>query len=39
VQAACRRGLDRRFGAGHGEEHTSNMPHMLVTLEVSMLSG
>ena len=39
VQTACRRGLDRRFGAGHGEEHTSNMWLMSVTLEVSKLSG
>ena len=26
-------------GAGHGEEHTTNMPLMVVTLEVSKLSG
>ena len=42
VQAACRRGLDCRLGAGHGEERTANMSNMLrmlVTLEVSKLSG
>ena len=33
------RGLDCRFGAGHGEERTANMPSMVVTLEVSKLSG
>ena len=32
-------GLDCRFGAGHGEERTENMPYMFVTLEVSKLSG
>ena len=32
-------GLDCRLGAGHGEERTWNMPHMVVTLEVSRLSG
>ena len=39
VHAACRRGLDCRLGAGHGEERTANMPAMPVTLEVSRLSG
>ena len=39
VHAACRRGIDCRYGAGHGEERTSNMPLMSVTLEVSKLSG
>ena len=39
VHAACREGLDCRFGAGHGEERTRNMWLMLVTLEVSKLSG
>eukprot|EP00964_Phaeocystis_antarctica_P053419 scaffold31350_cov49-Phaeocystis_antarctica.AAC.3 len=39
VHAACRRGLGYRLGAGHGEERTRNMPCMVVTLEVSKLSG
>ena len=39
VQAACRRELDCRLGAGHGEERTQNMYSMVVTLEVSKLSG
>ena len=39
MHAACRAGLDCRFGAGHGEERTWNMPRMSVTLEVSKLSG
>ena len=39
LQARCRGGLDCRLGAGHGEEHTQNMAHMFVTLEVSKLSG
>ena len=39
VHAACRRGLDCRLGAGHGEECTLNMKRMVVTLEVSKLSG
>ena len=39
ARAACRRELECRFGAGLGEERTPNMPHMLVTLEVSKLSG
>ena len=25
AQAACRGGIDCRFGAGHGEERTENM--------------
>ena len=33
------RGLDCRFGAGHGEERTLNMTDMSMTLEVSKLSG
>ena len=33
------RGLDCRFGAGHGEERTGNMASMVVTLEVLKLSG
>ena len=33
------RGLDCRLGAGHGEERTQNMRYMVVTLEVSKLSG
>ena len=32
-------GLDFRLGAGHGEERTLNMPYVVVTLEVSKLSG
>ena len=39
VQAACRAGLVCRSGAGHGEERTENMKLMVVTLEVSKLSG
>ena len=40
AHAACRGGLDCRFGVGHGEERTRNMPHMFVTLEVvSKLNG
>ena len=39
MQAACRERLDCRLGAGHGEERTQNMPFMVVTLEVSKLSG
>eukprot|EP00964_Phaeocystis_antarctica_P061666 scaffold36871_cov49-Phaeocystis_antarctica.AAC.1 len=39
AHAACRRGLDCRLGAGHGEERTRNMLSMVVTLEVSKLSG
>ena len=39
VRAACRRGLDCRWGAGHGEERTANMSSMSVTLDVSKLSG
>ena len=37
--AACRGGRDCRLGAGHGEERTWNMSSMVVTLEVSKLSG
>ena len=33
------RGLDCRLGAGHGEEHTTNIWVMSVALEVSKLSG
>ena len=33
------RALDCRLGAGHGEERTTNMLAMIVTLEVSRLSG
>ena len=32
-------GLDCRLGVGHGEERTKNIRFMLVTLEVSKLSG
>ena len=39
MHAAWRGGLDCRFGAGHGEERTWNMWAMVVTLEVSKLSG
>ena len=39
VHAACRAGLDCRLGPRHGEERTWNMPCMVVTLEVSKLSG
>ena len=39
AHAACRRGSDSRFGADHGEERTLNMRAMVVTLEVSKLSG
>ena len=39
AHAACRGGLDCRLGAGHGEERTKNIWNMLVTLEVSKLSG
>eukprot|EP00964_Phaeocystis_antarctica_P017161 scaffold9465_cov50-Phaeocystis_antarctica.AAC.3 len=42
MHAACRGGLDCRQGAGRrarGGERTWNMPCMLVTLEVSKLSG
>ena len=35
----CRRVLDCSLGAGHGEERTWNMWAMVVTLEVSKLSG
>ena len=36
VQAACREGLGWTFGA---KVRTENMPFMLVTLDVSKLSG
>ena len=39
AHAACSGGLDYRLGAGHGEERTQNMKAMVVTLEVSKLSG
>ena len=39
AHAACRGGLDCRLGAGQGEERTENMYSMVVTLEVSKLSG
>ena len=43
MHAACRRGLDCRLAAGHGEEYgeerTVNILFMFVTLEVSKLSG
>ena len=40
VQAACRgEGSTAVSGAGHGEERTQNMRYMLMTLEVSKLSG
>ena len=39
AHAACRGGRDCRLGAGHGEERTSNIKYMFVTLEVSKLSG
>ena len=37
VHAACRGGLECRFGAELGEERTRNMVRMFVTLEVSQL--
>eukprot|EP00964_Phaeocystis_antarctica_P032501 scaffold18408_cov61-Phaeocystis_antarctica.AAC.2 len=37
--AACRGGRGCRLGAGHGEERTRNMSCIVVTLEVSKLSG
>eukprot|EP00964_Phaeocystis_antarctica_P080426 scaffold50223_cov65-Phaeocystis_antarctica.AAC.1 len=39
VQVSRKREIDCRLGAGHGEERTSNMPSMSMTLEVSKLSG
>ena len=39
AQAACTRGRGCRLGAGHGEERTQNIALMVVTLEVSRLSG
>ena len=37
MHAACRGGLDRRLGAGHGEERTRNIWYMVVTLELFQL--
>ena len=37
--AACRGGLDCKFGAGRGEERTLNICPMFVTLEVSCRMG
>ena len=37
--SAQRRGPDCRLGAGQGEQRTLNMPYMLLTLDVSKLSG
>ena len=39
ASSVYRAGLDCRSGAGHGEEHTKNIHHIFVTLEVSKLSG
>ena len=39
ARSVQRRELDCRVGGGPGEERTPNMPYMLVTLEVSKLSG
>ena len=39
AHAACRRGRDCRLGAGHAEERTENIWCMVVTLEVSKLTG
>ena len=39
AHVACREGLVCRLGAGRGEERTENMAYMVVTLEVSKLSG
>ena len=39
VHAACRGELDYRLGSGLGKERTLNMLAMVVTLEVSKLSG
>ena len=39
ARSSCRGGRGSRFGAGHGEERTLNMTRMVVTLEVSKLSG
>ena len=35
----CRGGLVCRLGVGHGKERTANMAIMVVTLDVSKLSG
>ena len=39
MHAGCRGGLDCRLEAGHGEERTWNISSIVVTLEVSKLSG
>eukprot|EP00964_Phaeocystis_antarctica_P059035 scaffold35033_cov54-Phaeocystis_antarctica.AAC.2 len=39
TRRACRRGLDCKLGARHGEARTQNIDPMFVTLEVSRLSG
>ena len=39
ARTVARGGLDCRLRAGHGEEHTQNIWYMVVTLEVSKLSG
>ena len=39
VQAGRRGRIDCRLEAGHGEERTRNIPCMVVTLDVSKLSG
>ena len=39
ASSAQGRRLDCRFGGGHGEERTSNIWPMFVTLDVSKLSG
>ena len=40
VRSVCRReGSNTDMGAGHVEERTENMANMVVTLEVSKLSG
>ena len=39
ADAVRRGGRDCRLGAGHWEARTQNMPYMVVTLEVSKLSG
>ena len=39
ARSVHRGGLDCRLGAGHGEERTQNMTAMVVTPEVSKLSG
>ena len=39
IYLSCRGGRNCRLGAGLGEERTQNMEFMVVTLEVSRLSG